>query len=242
MKRAMTTAERKSLERTLAEIGQGFWSQILPSLAFFAAITAALAYVVWSLLGWALRKTLDATWTEGLDPWVVAIVVAGTLAYFAAFALRGARRARALAPKLRRDLEDGVVDEKHFRFVEARRFQEPEHGGLVYFLLGADGKTLVLYDEESQELGVQGKDPLRSRFRVCAELALVKAPQAGITLDRRFSGAPLDVGAPGALNLPPQKWPEDESLCEVAWAELEQFLAAENGADGTREKGPDRIV
>jgi len=225
MQRAMTAAERTALERMIEEMGTGFRSQMLPSLVFLAAMMTALTYVGWLLVGWLLRKAFDAAWTESLDPWVLAVAAAGSAAFAAVIALRGFRRARALGPKLRRDLQAGVVEEEHFRIVEARRFQEPEHGGLIYFLRGEDERTLVLYDEESQELGAADKDPLRSRFRVRSELAIVKAPQARITLDKRFSGRPLDVGAPCALNLAPTKWPEDESVCPIPWRDLEQHLA-----------------
>jgi hypothetical protein len=225
MQRPMTAAERTALERLLADMSGSFRSEVVPSFLFLAAMMTAVAYLGWLLVVWLLRKAVDAAWTEGLDPWMLAVAAAGSAAYAGVIALRGFRRARTLIPALRRDLDAGVVEEEQFRFVEACRFQEPEHGGLIYVLRGADERTLVLYDAESQELGAADKDPLRSRFRARSELAIVKAPQAGITLDKRFSGAHLDAGPPAPLTLAPAKWPEDESHCPVPWSQLKQYLA-----------------
>ncbi|MDH5556054.1 MAG: hypothetical protein OEZ03_01820 [Alphaproteobacteria bacterium] len=119
------------------------------------------------------------------------------------------------------DLEAGRVVEEVYEFTEALRMQEQEHGGLIYFLRTNDGKVLVLFDHESQDIGVQGEDPLTSSFKPRARLTIVRAPETRLVIDRTFSGEPLDAGKPLDLLAPPSKWPEDDEICNIPWDDLE---------------------
>lgn len=119
------------------------------------------------------------------------------------------------------DLEAGRVVEEAYEFTAAMRMQEPEHGGLMYFLRSRDGAVLVLYDAESQDIGVQGDDPLSSSFKPRTRLTMVRAPETGWVIDKAFSGDPLDAGEPLEITALPNKWPEDEEICDVPWEDLE---------------------
>lgn len=117
------------------------------------------------------------------------------------------------------DLKAGRVVEEAYEFTEALRMQEQEHGGLIYFLRTNDSKVLVLFDHESQDIGVQGEDPLTSSFKPRARLTMVRALETRLVIDRSFSGDPLDAGDP--LDLLADDWPEDDEFCDTPWDDLE---------------------
>jgi len=117
-----------------------------------------------------------------------------------------------------------VAIEELLVFTAAKRFQEPEHGGLIYFLRTNDGRVFVLFDHESQDLGVQGENPLSSEFRPRVEFRITRAPQSGHVLSSTFSGPPLHLESPLDLTIPPKQWPETEEFCEIPWDDLEVRL------------------
>jgi len=131
----------------------------------------------------------------------------------------------------RADLQGGQVVEESYEFTAAKRFQEPEHGGLMYFLRTTDDKVFVLFDYESQDFGAQGEDPLKSKFQPCTELLVARTPKTGVVLNQRFSGALLDAGDPYELSIPPQSWPESETYCKFRWDELEKCLTRKGRKD-----------
>jgi hypothetical protein len=51
-----------------------------------------------------------------------------------------------------KDISEGMVLEEQYNFSAAKCFREPEHGGLMYFLLDEKNRTYVVFDFESQNL------------------------------------------------------------------------------------------
>ena len=126
--------------------------------------------------------------------------------------------------ELQADLSRGVVVDELYRFVEAKRFQEPEHEGLIYFLRTEDDRVLVLYDPESASLGAAGEDPLSSSFRPSTELTMVRAPATRFVLDKRFGGSAMKLSAPIELTVRLEEWPEQDEFCAISWGDLETRL------------------
>jgi hypothetical protein len=86
--------------------------------------------------------------------------------------------------------------------------------------------VFTLFDYESQDRGVNGKDPLKSKFRARSDLLLVRTPKSGYVVDTQFSGNILDAGAPRDLTIDARSWPESEQFCDIPWDELDQRLSA----------------
>lgn len=83
---------------------------------------------------------------------------------------------------------------------------------------------LVLFDYESQDLGVQGEDPEGSSFKPSKRLTMVRAPLSQLVIGKSFSGDVLDASE--IIDLTADKWPEDDDFCDIPWAELETRLSA----------------
>lgn len=177
------------------------------------AIVGALIQVTFGGIAWLSAM---ADWIVPFSAFAAAIFLFGNFApYFIPHGKENRNKT------LQADLDAGRVLEEEYEFTAAKRLQEPEHGGLIYFLLTTDSRVLVLYDTESQDIGVRGKDPLSSSFRPCRRLTMVRAPQAGFALSKNFSGETLDAGDPLELTVPPKRWPADEEFCDVHWENLE---------------------
>lgn len=232
--RSCTIDERAELERILSS---------MPSPARRWALGAANAIVMWSvlmlgvvivwlLLAWVARKfaAVEFGWDSPHAQWVLGLGTLVAAAIALVSSVRWVRRWQSPASALRRDLAGGKVLEEHYRFSAAKRFQEPEHGGLLYCLRTADDRVLVLFDHESQDLGVEGQDPLKSSFSPRAELLLARAPRTRLVLGRHFCGAVLDAGAPLELTARPSRWPDPDECSKYKWDDLEKRLASTQGA------------
>jgi hypothetical protein len=138
---------------------------------------------------------------------------------------------------LKQDLADSLVNEERYVFTEARRFQEQEHGGLMYFLRTNKDGVFTVYDYESQALGIDDQDPLQSAYRPQTQLVVVRAPNSGFVLSSQGSGALLAVGAPVDLVVGPEKWPKPESLCDIPWSQLDLRLALSTEESAKRNDG-----
>lgn len=180
-------------------------------------VTAILT-VVWYVVAWLVRATTGMEIWAGR--WVIPVAAAVTAVYVVFEIRRSISHQNKLRRSLMAELAGNQVIEEHYDFTDAVRMQEQEHGGLIYFLRGTDGAILVLYDVESQDIGVQGNDPLTSSFRPHRSLNLVRAPVTGLVIDKTFSGDPLESGEPLDLLAPPHKWPEHEKVCDIPWEKL----------------------
>jgi hypothetical protein len=186
--------------------------------------------VVWLAIGWISGKAFGAPFglSSPVTAWVLgfATPLCGVIA--AISSVRWIRSWPDLRPMLRADIEAARVVEERYVFTEAKRFQEPEHGGLIYFLRTTGDAVLTLFDHESQDLGLRAIDPLSSSFLPKSELVVVRAPNSDLVIAKSFHGTELDAGVPIELGAGPEEWPESESLCNIPWAELESRLGATN--------------
>jgi hypothetical protein len=195
------------------------------ALVLWAVLMFLFAFV-WTLFAWVVRATLRAEigWSSEAGIWIGGLGASACAVYAVASSVRWVQEWRDVREDYHADLKRAEVVEEFYEFTAAKRFQEPEHGGLIYFLRTPDEKVFVLFDCESQDLGARVEDPLTSKFQPRTELLIVRAPKTRIVLSQRFSGIPLDAGDPKELSLPPQSWPESETYCKFRWDELESRL------------------
>jgi hypothetical protein len=228
-KRPMSEQEREFVTRTLksAATGDTRWIRGSENALLLWAMSMLLFVFAWKLIAWLAGAALhvEIGWSSPAAVWITGFGALACALVAVVSSVRWIKTWRDARPDLRADLEGGQVIEESYEFTAAKRFQEPEHGGLIYFLRTADDKVFVLYDHESQDLGGQDENPLKSKFQPCTELLIVRAPKTGFVISKQFSGAALDVGDPHELSVAPQSWPESESYCKFRWDELERRLS-----------------
>lgn len=226
--RTATANELEFLSRMLsiaATTGRR-WKQGIENGLVLWATTLLGVTVVWCLLGWVAGRVLGTHLglTSTATVWVLGIATPICAAFSAVSSVRWIRSWADLRPELRADVEAAQVHEEHYLLSATMRFQEPEHGGLIYCFHTNDDKVLVLFDHESQALGAEDKDPLASSFQPKSELLMVRAPRTGIVISKAFSGAPLDAGDPIQLHVDFKDWPEADSYCSIPWSQLQSRL------------------
>jgi hypothetical protein len=224
--RAMTEDERAFLENLLREAPPRW--KIGAGNAVVLWATSMLVFVLgWAVTGWIARAAfgVEIGWRTIVGLWVLPVAGLGCAVFAIYSTIRWLRSSRDFRPLARLDLEGGMVSEERLAFVEARKFQEPEHGGLIYFLRTTEDRVFVLYDHESQDLGVDGRDPLRSSFHPKSELLMIRAPHTRLVISKTFAGEEFQVTSIRELVAPPKEWPETDEFCSVPWADLESRYA-----------------
>jgi len=225
--RAMTSSERKQLE----SIPESIWQILREEVALYFGpwVGVVLAFIfLWGLLSWIGRVLLDtkfgmdSNWAPTIWTWGIAFCTC----WLAYYLIREIYTKRNSYQSIAADLQANKVSVYQLELIDVKRFQEPEHGGLIYFLLTDEHKVFVLFDYESQDLGVDRLNPLNSAFQPCSRLTIVKAPVSEITLSQQFSSSPLELSPPGELKVKPDLWPAFNEYCEIPWAELEKTYAA----------------
>ncbi len=199
-------------------------------------VTAVLFFFAWTIIAWLAHTAfqIEIGKNSPAAKWVLAMGVLGSALIAIISSIRWVKKWPDARKDYQADLEDGQVIEESYEFTAAKRFEEPEHGGLFYFLRTIDDKVFVLFDYESQNLGAQGENPLNSKFQPKTELLIIRAPKSGIVIDRRISGDVLNAGELHVLSVDPKSWPEDEAYCKIPWDELEKRLSRKSRKTGTR--------
>ena len=217
-------AETAYLEQLLlqAPTASRRWKDGLENALVLSAVSLLVLVLAWLGLAWIARKlfALDFGLQSAAVVWVLGIGIPICLIGAGFSSVRWVKGWRDYRPLLRADITSRRVEEEHYVFTEAMRFQEPEHGGLIYFLRTCDDKVFTLFDHESQDLGVQDEDPLKSSFSPKQNLVIARAPGTRFVISKVFSGSPLDTGDPIELTVEPKHWPETEEYCGIAWADL----------------------
>jgi hypothetical protein len=224
-RRTMSEGEREQLRQILkmSPSGASRWMKGAVNALVGWAVLMMVFVVAWKFIAWVARATFHVQigWDSPVALWIAGSGILACALYAVVESVRWVLKWPDSRREVRDDLEGGLVIEESYEFTAARRFQEPEHGGLFYFLRTTDDKVFVLYDEESQALGARGENPLTSPFRPCRELLLVRAPKTRFVIGQQFSGAVLDAGDPHELSIGPDAWPESEEFCKVRWDALD---------------------
>ena len=143
------------------------------------------------------------------------------LVYSLVGVIRTSRPNSLVIEQIQADIDTGRAIVTDYDVIDVKAFQEPEHGGLIYFLRTSDDMVYVAFDYESQNLGVQGRDPASSGFTPRTRLRIIKGAKSGMTIDSGFSGEPMHVADAIPLTTHPNFWPEPEEFVDVPWSQLD---------------------
>jgi hypothetical protein len=225
--RAMSEDEQALLQKLLTDAPPR-WKSGLGNAIVLWATSSLIVVLGWSAVAWLGRVVfeLELGWKTSVGQWVMVAGASACAGYAIYSTIRWLRSSRDYRPLARLDLAGGTVFEERLTLVDARPFQEPEHGGLIYFLRTKDDRVFVLFDHESQDLGVAGKDPLSSSFRPKSELLIVRAPHTRLVISKTFAGHELAAPPIRKLGASPREWPETDEFCSVPWSDLEGRYAS----------------
>ena len=226
-RRPFTSDERTKVEEWLAgsQSGQRRAKEFLENAVVHWAVVMLISLAVLGAASWVSRRI---GWESGgllLSVPVIGVVGLVVTVFSWRSSSTWLKGWKDFRPLLREALHVGVAEVETYTLTACKRYQEPEHGGLIYLARADDHQVLCLYDKESQDLGVQDQDPLSSSFRIRRDLQIVRVPAVGWPLEVRMTGDELPVESPKPLNLRPQDWPEADRTLALAWDRLDEVMA-----------------
>ena len=227
--RPMSSSEREFLQGLLKDApgASKRWIRGTENAFVLFAALLLLFVIAWWIARWLVLHTIgdDIGISSPAAVWIAIAGVATCAAIAIHSTLRWIQGWKDARPSISADLAAGEVVEEQYQITDTKRFQEPEHGGLIYFLRTSEDKVLVLYDHESAQLGARDEDPMSSQFTVRMGLHIVRAPHTRYILEQKFFGDVLDPGEPIEITAPPSRWPEQDEYCDIPWHQLEPRLA-----------------
>ena len=226
----MSGEEQEFLQRIIAAHPTGLrkLKMVVGNALITWCIFMLLVVIGWLIVAWATRMLFDVEigWSNNIaGAWVVSMGGIICLVYAIVSTARWVRDWGDIREPLHTDIANQRVNVEEYEFREVIRMQEPEHLGLMYFMREDDEAAFVYFDSESQDLGVQGEDPLSSAFVPRRHLRVTRAPKSGVAIACEFSGDTLQPGDPIEITVPPDQWPEHEEVCKVPWSKLTSTFA-----------------
>lgn len=199
------------------------------------AISMLGVVIIWLLLAWfvGVFSDLQIGLKSQYAIWVVLVAFPICGLYSIISTINWLKNWKDHRPLLKKDITEGVVFDEKYQVKDVKRFQEQEHGGLIYFLRMSDDRVLVLYDYESQN---QDGDPLASSFTPRDQLHIVRAPNSNYFISQKFSGEKILAPDTVGLFAPPEEWPEHDDWCDIPWDDLESRLSTEVAAAKADQK------
>ncbi|TEW55954.1 hypothetical protein E2R68_02355 [Psychromonas sp. RZ22] len=225
--------------RTLSEQEKNHLTQALSSLPvprkrYLKAALNTSVFWVFSLaifcIVWFISSLLIAAFTEfdiGISSdyakhiFPIIILIAGF------FAINSTKKWLATSENdyalVKADLKAQQVVLDTYQVIESKCFKEPEHGGLLYFLLlkaphNETTKVRAIYDYESQK-----KDPdIKSLLSITHQITICTAPQSKLVVSNQFSGQAMGKISYFALTTEPENWPQPNSWVNSDWHTLQQ--------------------
>ncbi len=235
----ISTCEHKQLNEILSTLP-------VPQKRYLKAALNTAVFWVFSLAAfcilWFLASLLLASFSPldiGISSQYAAFIFPTAIALAAIFAINSTRKWLADSDNLytlvKADLKRQQVCKESFQVMAVKCFQEPEHGGLMYFLLLQSNSTnqspdiqcktnmiRVIYDYQSQQEQI---DP-STLLKPSDNITIITAPLSLLVLDNIFNGKPLKKIKKCTLTLSPEKWPKADSWIHENWLELENIYSA----------------
>jgi hypothetical protein len=226
--RPITNSERTELERlySCAQTRKnrfwimlaGFFSQWLGSMVIIVIICLILSWVA------SIFTKFDFSFRSSIGAVVLNLFIIITAVWSALQNWQWFKRSTNMRTLIAIDISEGMVVEEQYHFSAAKCFREPEHGGLMYFLLDEKNRTYVIFDHESQNLNDNMMQSSSSLLFPKTDLTVIRAPKSKLMICQEFSGVRLHTDFPREITLSPENWPDPNAFYRIKWDDLEQKL------------------
>lgn len=220
-KRAMSTDEQQQLEYLLTESLSPRKRRLKAILNTFV-VWGALLFALLMLSGLFSYLALQSPIFSNilLFPHLQLIAVLTTALIAIASTYLWLKKLENLYPLILQDLQSlNIIDESYI-IQDVCRFQEPQHGGYIYFLKVSEQAVFVIYDYQSQSVDQNINKLTESPFLVLNKLMISSAALSGYCLKYTLSGHIVAISATYPLTLPPENWPLSETWSSTSWSKL----------------------
>ena len=188
-----------------------------------AAMFASILVVVWLLLNWliGLISSLDFGWNSDSRNYILWPIVGFSYLYFFVVVAKSCRPSTKTREALKKDLAERIVKVSEYPITGVKIFEEPEHGGYIYFVRTFDNKVMALFDSESQDLSIDDKDPSDSSYKIREKLKITRAPNANIIVDEQFYGDIVTTPEIKVFTANTEAWPEHAEFVKCKWEHID---------------------
>ncbi len=227
-------SSRFSFSRIVESIGVTFLGKTF-SYSCIDVLRAVILLLTWSVTNWmfVFLAWLSINWVAGLVGtynfgwhstygsyifWGLAIV---------SFLYSCIEVSRCKTPKsefykdLKKDIAKKVVEVTEYCIKNVKIFEDPKHGGYIYFLLTYNNEIVVFFDSESQDLAIGGYNPKDSAFKPRKTLKIHRTLFAKYIVSEEFIGDPLEFSESKLFISNTKKWPEHGQILHCNWNRID---------------------
>ena len=182
--------------------------------------TLALVLVlIWIFINWLLGfiVAFDFGWNSQYRNYILWPIVGFSYSWFLFEVAKSCGPNSKTRLAVKKDLEVKILKVSEYPIYEAKVFEEPEHGGFIYFVRTSGDKVLALFDSESQDLSIDGQDPKDSSYKIRSVLKISRAPNSNIIVDEQYSGDLVQISELEVFTENTKIWPEHAGFVKCKW-------------------------
>lgn len=193
-----------------------------------AAILSLILIVLWLFLNWliGLIISIDFGWGSQYRNYILWPIVVLSYLYFFVETAKSCGLDSKIREALKEDLAGKILKVSEYPIIEVKVFEEPEHGGFIYFVLSCDDKVIALFDYESQDLSIDGEDPKNSSYKVRKNLKISKTPIANFIVDDHFFGEIVEIPEINVFTENTEIWPVHAEYVKCKWENVDARYSA----------------
>jgi hypothetical protein len=219
---------RKELEM-LKKLASGFSlntesiKELIGPVVSIYPFYAMIIVLIWLFIAWIVRVifVVDFGWDSQYSYTILFSILSLSFIHLLVTLIKS----ETADPKTRKmllfDIQQKKILVEDYQLIDGKVFEEPEHGGFIYFFKTNDDKVFVTFDSESQDLAMNDEDASKSSFSPKNKLRLEKTPNANVLINEEFSGDELDVPEPLLFTANTKIWPEFDGFIDVSWSKIE---------------------
>jgi hypothetical protein len=193
--------------------------------------TIALVLVlIWIFINWLLGFiiTFDFGWNSQYRNYILWPIVGLSYSWLFFEVAKTCGPNSQTKQALKKDLEVKVLKVSEYPIYEVKFFEEPEHGGFIYFVRTSGDKVLALFDSESQDLSIDDQDPKDSSYKIRNVLKISKAPNSNIIVGEQFSGEPVQIPELEVFTANTKIWPKHADFVKCKWENISAKYVAKS--------------
>ena len=192
------------------------------------ATLSLVLVLTWIFINWLLRfiVAFDFGWNSQYRNYILWPIVGFSYSWFLFEVAKSCGPNSQTRLALKKDLEEKILKVSEYPIYEAKVFEEPEHGGFIYFVRTSGDKVLALFDSESQDLSIDGQDPKDSSYKIRNVLKISRAPNSNIIVDEQFNGDLVQISELEIFTENTKIWPEHAEFVKCQWEKVgEKYVA-----------------
>lgn len=197
--------------------------KLIGELVPLGGATLALVLVLlWIFVNWLLGFIIafDFGWNSQYRNYILWSIVGFSYSLILYEVAKSCGPNSKIRQAIEKDLAESILKVSEYPVYEVKVFEEPEHGGFIYFVRTFGDKVLALFDSESQDLSIDGKEPKNSTYKIRKKLQIFRAPNSNIIVKEQFDGDFVEIPEMELFTGNTKIWPEHAGFVKCKWTNI----------------------